>query len=253
MHVIKTGGAVVARPESAKEIAAAWHDRTENWILVHGGGPQLDQALRNVQGPPEKVDGLRVTSTDGAEAVRRTMTLVGADLCKRLRDAGVPAVQIPPDTGALLAVPKTSTKGDLGRVGTATAVRNEAIQAALDAGKLPVVTPVGWDAEGPLNINADEAAAVVAMSVDAHQLVLVTDVPAVLDADSKPLAHLSPSEAKQLMQDGVAEGGMHAKLNQALNAIESGVNAVRIGSIHAAWDHDAGTHVQAMPEAVVRR
>ncbi len=243
MHVIKTGGAVLARPDAQQTIARAWNERPEGeeWILVHGGGPQLDQALRAVQGPPKKVNGLRVTSEAGAEAVRRTMSILGADLAAGLRRAGVPAQQVSPDHQVMVAVPKTVSDGDLGRVGTVTSVRAQAIQELLDDGKLPVVTPVGWDAEGPLNVNADEGASVTAMSLGADRLVLATDVDAVLDGDGQSITALDPHQAKRLMDTGVAEGGMHAKLDQARGAIEAGVPEVRIGDIASAWDPNTGT------------
>lgn len=243
MHVIKTGGAVLARPDAQQTIAKAWNDRPdgEEWILVHGGGPQLDQALRAVQGPPKKIDGLRVTNEAGAEAVRRTLSILGADLAAGLRRAGVPAEQVSPEHQVMVAVPKTSKKGDLGRVGTVTSVRTAAIRKLLDDGKLPVVTPVGWDAEGPLNVNADEGASVTAMSLGADRLVLATDVDAVLDANGNAITALDPQQATRLMNDGVAKGGMHAKLDQAREAIAAGIPEVRIGDIASAWDPNTGT------------
>lgn len=241
MHVIKTGGAVLARTDTQQKIADAWNQRTEDWVLVHGGGPQLDQALRAVQGPPKKIDGLRVTTPEGAEAVRRTMSILGADLAAGLRRAGVPAVQVPPEERVMVAVPKTSRRGDLGRVGTVTDVRTERIRQILDQGMLPIVTPVGWDAEGPLNVNADEGAALTAMHLDASRLILVTDVDAVLDAKGTAIRSLDPAAAVRLIDEGVAEGGMHAKLDQAMDAVAGGVPEVRIGSMEAAWDEAIGT------------
>ncbi len=251
MHVIKTGGAVVARPDAAQTIAEAWHNRDTDWVLVHGGGPQLDQALEAVQGPPEKVGGLRVTRREGADAVRRTLSLVGADLTAALRRAGVPAVQVPPEQGVMIAVPKRVPEGDLGRVGTVTALRTGPIRRILKQGKLPVVTPVGWDAEGPLNVNADEGAAMTAAHLQADRLTLATDVPAVLDGDGDEVHHLSPRKAEALVESGVAEGGMKAKLDQALEAVEAGIEQVRIGDVSAVWDDAVGTTLAREPELVV--
>lgn len=252
MHVIKTGGAVLARTDTQQKIADAWNERSEDWVLVHGGGPQLDQALRAVQGPPQKIDGLRVTTTEGAEAVRRTMSILGADLAAGLRAVGVPAVQVSPEDHALVAVPKTSRNGDLGRVGTVVDVRTERIKQILAQGMLPVVTPVGWDAEGPLNVNADEGAALVATHLGASRLILVTDVDAVLDADGVAIRSLDPNAALRLMDEGIAKGGMHAKLDQAMDAVEGGIPEVRIGSMAAAWDDSIGTTVRkALPAATV--
>jgi acetylglutamate kinase len=247
MHVIKTGGAVLAHPDTQQKLAQAWKNRTEKWVLVHGGGPQLDQALCAVQSPLAKMDGLRITTTEGAETVRRVMNILGAELTAGLRQAGIPAVHVSPEDHAVVAVTKTNRKGDLGRVGTVTDVRTARIRQLLRENKLPVVTPVGWDAEGPLNINADEGAAMVAVALGAKRLVLVTDVDAVLDGNGKPIQSLGPDDARRLIDAGVAEGGMHAKLNQAMAAVAEGVAEVCIGSLSSAWDDNRGTRL-AIPQ-----
>jgi acetylglutamate kinase len=112
-------------------------------------------------------------------------------------------------------------------------------------GLTPVVGPIAVDAEGALNVNADEVASAVARALGARDLILLTDVPAVLDAQGKPIATLTPSQAEGLITAGVARGGMIPKIDGALEALRSGVARVRVmdepGIAKLAAGEEAGT------------
>ncbi|MGB0651910.1 MAG: acetylglutamate kinase [Thermoplasmatota archaeon] len=238
--LLKLGGAVCAQPGIAARLAQAY--RGQDCLIVHGGGPQLDQALASLEGEPERIDGLRVTSPAAADVVRGSLDLVGADLAARLRAHGVNAQHVGAGQELFAAQTKRRRGRDLGRVGTVTAVRTDALPDApqkapgapeASPGRVLVVTPVGWDAQGPLNVNADEAAAQLAISLQAQRLCLVTDVDGVRRG-GQVVPELDPQDARRFMSDGVAQGGMLPKLENALEALLGGVAAVTIGDLEAA-------------------
>lgn len=246
--VLKLGGNVVLDPAQVnliatelKAVLAAGHEVT----IVHGGGPQLDQAIAALGEAVTKVDGLRVTSPAAADVVLRVMDDIGAGLATQLRAQGLPATHLPARERAMHAVPKRLPNGDLQRVGTVTRFDGKA-----QHGHLLVVTPVGFDAVGPLNVNADEGACAVAIQQRARWLVLGTDVAAVRGADGSSLGRLTPSGAKKLIGNA-ATGGMIPKLHAAVGAIESGVGNVLITRIQPGTLTDAVLHGKATGTLVV--
>ncbi len=223
MNVIKIGGAVLAADSTAQTIAKSWHDDPQPLVIIHGGGPQLDEALRAIDGEPQKIDGLRVTSAAAANAAAETMDGLGLALAHALNELGVPATHIGSDTGCFQAVVKDDR---LGRVGTVTDVVTAPIRHALRRNGVAIVTPVGQDAIGPLNVNADEGACVAAMTLRADAMLLATDVPAVLDADGKPITQVTDAEMEHLIASGVVKGGMVPKVRNAMEAISAGVHVI---------------------------
>jgi acetylglutamate kinase len=222
--VIKVGGNVVDDPASVRTLAQEIHAllaHRHEVLVVHGGGPQLDEALAGLGEPLEKVDGLRVTSRRAADVVLRVLDALGADLVRALAQQGVPARHEKAREGRFRARVKDPR---LGRVGTAGAV------LLPTAGGVPVLTPVGFDDEGPLNLNADEGAAAVAIAWKADWLVLATDVAAVRDAAGVDVASLTPEGARELLK-GAAKGGMIPKLQNALQALEGGVQRVLVTKV----------------------
>jgi acetylglutamate kinase len=224
--VVKMGGSVCRDPAQVGAVAGelrALQDAGHAAVVVHGGGPQLDEALQALGEPVRKVDGLRATSPAAAAVVARVMDEIGAELARQLAAHGIGARHLGAGQGAF---PATVKDPHLGRVGT---VARFAPPHGLP-GILPVVTPVGHDADGPLNVNADEGAAAVAAWWRAHWLVLATDVAAVRGAAGEPLARLLPQEAQRLI-GGAAQGGMIPKLGNAVQALRGGVERVLIARI----------------------
>lgn len=250
-NVMKLGGAVCAVPDTLDALAAAYEqadDDARDWVLVHGGGDQIDQALDALEGPPKKVAGLRVTSPKAAQVVQKTLDLIGSDIAAKLRQRGVPAVHVPASDQLLQAARKDHPAG-LQRVGTATHFEADRLRERVPEGHVAVVTPVGWDAEGPLNVNADEGAVQIAIALGAERLTLVTDVDGVRGASGKTIHFLAPGEAELLIESGTAAGGMVPKLRNAIEALQTGVEEVRIGRLVAAWDESAPcTSVLPVPE-----
>ncbi len=256
MIVTKIGGAVCKDRAVIQEIANAWNtrDRQEPWCIVHGGGPQLTTALADLGEEPRRIDGLRVTTRQAAQVVAEVLDDVGADLTSRLQAAGVPAVHVPATTGAIHAVTKDEPAG-LERVGTFTSFDATVLPHAPDDEDAPdavyVVTPVGWDANGPLNINADEAATGIASAIKARCLHLVTDVPGYMDAQSQVVPAMTPRTVDDAVVSGVAKGGMAVKLRNACAALSYGLPQVRIGDIQSLADTHAGTRIIPSPSKAV--
>jgi len=241
--VLKLGGNVVLDPEQVRIVAAECRSLRaggNNVVLVHGGGPQIDKALAETGEPIRKVDGLRVTSPAAAAIVLRVMDQIGADLARQLAGHGLATFHVPAAQRTFEARVKVTPAGDLGRVGTVS--RFAATQQVLATPThVPVVTPVGFDGAGPLNVNADEGACAVAGAMQADWLVLATDVAAVRGASGEPLSRLSVDEARRLI-GGPATGGMIPKLNGALDAIRAGVHRVLITRLAEGTLRDAVLH-----------
>ena len=209
MIVVKCGGAVAA--SSAAEIAALAAD--DEVVVVHGGGPQITAALaaRGVQA--SFAGGRRVTGSDAIAIVRETLLEVNAELCAAI---GPQAVGLAGDEIGLQAV----RLPELGLVGEPLPSCPQAVLDALAVGLIPVVAPL---AEGPLNVNADEAASALAVGLGAERIVFLTDVPGVLH--DGVLDRIEGAEADRLVGDGTFEGGIVPKLRAAVAAARGGVRA----------------------------
>lgn len=238
--VLKLGGAVCLEPATVSAVAdevKALQAASHTVVVVHGGGPQLDKALAELGETVQKIDGLRVTSKPAAKVVLQVMDAIGKDLARLLNEAGVKANHLPAAAEGFQATPKKSEKGDLGRVGTVS--RFAAAQRIAGAREVAVVTPVGFDAQGPLNVNADEGAAFVATALRARWLVLATDVAAVRGAEGEALSKLTPRSARKLIQENTASGGMIPKLTAAVAALSGGVGKVVVTKVQPGILQDA--------------
>lgn len=209
--VVKCGGAVVS---AAAESILALASTGAQVCVVHGAGPQISQEMRRFHVPIRFVSGRRVTSPAALMLVRRTLTAVNGELCAAL---GPSAVGVLGDEIGLAAthVP------ELGLVGDAVPSRPAAVTGALDAGLIPVVAPL---AAGPLNVNADEAAAALAVGLEAERLLFVTDVPGLL-LDGAVVPSIDAGDADVLLTGGALEGGIVPKLRAAVTAARLGVRA----------------------------
>lgn len=207
-----------------------------NPIVVHGGGPQIDQTLRALGITPHKVEGLRVTDDRTMEVVemvlagrinKQIVSLIGRQGGRAVGLSGI-------DDGLLLArkaAPVQTKSGpvDTGRVGEIQEVRTGVVTALVSAGFIPVIAPLGVDAQGTsLNINADTAAGELASALRAEKLVLMTDTAGVCDRDGKLLHSLSASDIARLRESEVITGGMIPKVECALSALSGGVNKVHV-------------------------
>lgn len=245
INVLKLGGKSVetheGRAELARKIAAL---RGAGWklVVVHGGGAQVTAALAAAGIQARFVDGLRVTDEKVLEVAEPIFAHVGKTIAHALTEAGAPAVALTGRDAALLR--GTVKDPALGRVGTVTAVEAELLRHLVFNGITPVVGPIAVDEAGPLNVNADEVASAIARAVAAKDLLLLTDVPAVRDAQGRPISLLMGSAAQELIRTGAASGGMVPKIQGALEALASGarvrvLDAEGLGKLAAG--EEAGT------------
>ena len=243
--VIKLGGSLLddknRRADALASIAAAWNSGRQ-LVLVHGGGKHVDAALAKVGIAKRTHAGLRVTDDATLDVVVSVLGgTVNKMLVAELTALGIRAAGISGcDGSTLIADRHEPIDGvDLGHVGQVTGSNRALITAMLTYGILPVVSSV---AQGPagtlLNVNADTAAAAIAVAHNADALHFITDVPGLLDATGNVVGRLTVRDAHVLLGSGAVSGGMRPKLHAALNALQSGVGAIHIGE-------EGGTHLVA--------
>ena len=213
--VLKLGGRVAAHAAAdACALRAAGHEV----VVVHGAGPQITAEMGRRGIVPSFVGGRRVTTPDVLEVVRESMQLVNDEVCAAIGSDAVPLLG---DKIGLLAV----QVAELGLVGKPVPSAPTEIVAALQQGRVPVIAPL---AVGPLNVNADEAAAALAVGLGADRILFVSDVPGVL-VDDQVVATLSVDAADRMLDAGAFQGGIVPKLEAAVIAARGGVRAA-IGS-----------------------
>jgi acetylglutamate kinase len=251
MRVTKIGGASVA--EELPKIAAAMAKRSEPQVVVHGGGPQVTEAANRFGIPTRKIAGRRITDEATLDLILMVIGgLVHNRVVGTLVAAGAPAVGVAgPSVLRARRRPPIKVDGewiDFGLVGEIVSVETGPIYAAFERGEIPVIPSIAGGADGALyNINADTAAAGVAVELGASELVLVTDsggVRAVADQPSSLIEELGLEASRRLLADGVASGGMRPKLEAAIWALESGVARVRIVGAEAVGRPDGGSQQQ---------
>ena len=208
--VVKVGGAVAAASAEAV-LALATRNRV---CVVHGAGPQISAEMERAGIPVEFVDGRRVTTADGIAIVRASLAAVNAKLCSAI---GERAVGLFGDEVGLEADPVPA----LGLVGEARTSSLPAVTEALAAGKIPVVAPI---AKGPLNVNADSAAAAIAAGIGATKLLFLTDVDGLI-LDGTVVDAIDLDSAEALIASGTLEGGIIPKLGAAIASARGGVPA----------------------------
>jgi len=208
--VVKVGGAVAAASAEAV-LALAARDEV---CVVHGAGPQISAEMERAGIPVEFVDGRRVTTAEGIAIVRASLGAVNRTLCAAI---GERAVGLFGDEIGLEADPVPA----LGLVGEARRSSLPAVTEALAAGKIPVVAPI---AQGPLNVNADSAAAAIAAGIGAAKLLFLTDVDGLI-LDGAVVDAIDLDSAEELMASGTLEGGIIPKLGAAIASARGGVPA----------------------------
>ena len=243
-RVIKVGGRPQLDPALPVALAAAHRSAPASLVVVHGGGDEVTTLQRLFGAVSEFRGGRRVTSALDLEIIR--MALSGSAnkrLVSVLVAANVAAVGLSgEDAGLLSATPLDPEQ--FGFVGVPAEVNVGLLLHLLAGGYLPVLSPVSRCTEPSagvtLNVNGDDAAAAIAVALEADELLLVSDVAAVLK-DGVPVATLAPDDARRLIDDGTAQGGMAAKLQAAIAALDGGVERVRISDIAAIEQLERGT------------
>lgn len=224
--LIKIGGTLLDSPEVrdrlARQIADA-HEAGHELAVVHGGGKQITRFLAARGIESRFVNGMRVTTPEILDAALTVLRIVNRELAQALRSAGAPAVEVFIDDGTLVEAEQMDP--DLGAVGRV--IRCDSKRRSLS--ELAVVACVAGDRAGNrYNVNGDQMAVAYAAGVRADRLIFLTDVNGVLDAQGRVIPSLTSGEVATLIANGVARGGMRAKLEAAVSALNQGVRDVRI-------------------------
>ena len=209
-----------------------------NPIVVHGGGPQIDEALERVGKKSTFVQGMRVTDAETMEVVEWVLAgEVQGELVMLINAFGGQAVGLTGKDGGLirarrLRMPDKDDPGkshDIGQVGEIEAINPAVVKALQDDAFIPVISPIGFGEDGlSYNINADVVAGKIAEILKAEKLVMLTNTPGVLDKGGNLLTGLTAREIDELFADGTISGGMLPKISSALDAAKSGVRSVHI-------------------------
>ena len=209
-----------------------------NPVVVHGGGPQIDDRLKRVGKKGEFVQGMRVTDAETMDVVEMVLGgLVNQEIVTLINQHGGRAIGLTGKDAAFirarkLLVPSKDNETemlDIGQVGEITAIDPEIIALLETREFIPVVAPIGVGADGAsYNINADLVAGKLAEVLRAEKLILLTNTPGVLDKDGQLLTGLTPKQVDELFADGTLHGGMLPKISSALDAAKGGVKSVHI-------------------------
>ncbi|MCP8966992.1 acetylglutamate kinase [Ectobacillus ponti] len=225
--VVKCGGSILARLGTAFFQSLRGLQQDYQLVVVHGGGPEIDELLQLRGIPVEKKNGLRVTSAEVLEAVQMSLCgLVNKQLTAKLKQHGMPAFGMAGCDGDLLLARQLDE--ELGFVGEVVSVNAGLLHSLIGKGLVPVIAPVGIDEAGQLyNINGDTAAGAVASALGAKQLLFVTDVPGVLQ-DGKMIETADKALLDSLIEQEVITGGMIPKVQAAVASLQGDVERVVI-------------------------
>ena len=242
--VVKYGGHAMGEEALAEEFGrdiALLKQVGINPVVVHGGGPQINAMLKRLSVQSTFIDGLRVTDTPTMEVVEMVLAgTVNKYVASLITKAGALAVGICGKDGAMIRARKlertridpdtrTATTIDLGFVGEPAGVDARVIHALTGGGLVPVIAPVGIGPDGETyNINADTVAAAVAGALNATRLLMLTDVPGVLDKDKRLIESLTLPDVEARIADGTITGGMIPKVECCVEAVRQGVKGAVI-------------------------
>jgi acetylglutamate kinase len=239
--VIKYGGNAMTDPA----LQAAFADDVVllklvgiNPVVVHGGGPQIENALKRLGKTGEFIQGMRVTDAETMEVVEWVLGgEVQQDIVGLINQAGGKAVGLTGRDGAVIRAQKLkmldaanpAVEHDIGQVGDIVSVDPSVVKALQDDAFIPVISPIGFgDNNESYNINADVVAAKLATVLQAEKLLMLTNISGVLNKSGELLSELSARQIDALFADGTISGGMMPKISGALDAAKSGVKAVHI-------------------------
>ncbi len=230
--VVKFGGNAMGDDDAMAEFArdiVLMRQVGINPVVVHGGGPMINEMLTRLGIKSEFVRGKRVTDKETVQVVEMVLTgLVNKRIVQAIMDEGGRAVGLSGKDDDLMVC--EADDPELGFVGRPVEMNPQVLRDLFDAGIIPVVAPVatGMNPNETFNVNGDTAAGAVAGALKADRLLLLTDVSGVKDASGSVMTAMTPDEVKAMIADGTIAGGMIPKTETALKAIEEGVRAVVI-------------------------
>jgi len=242
--VIKYGGAAQTRDDLKESFAkdvVMMNFIGIRTVIVHGGGPKISATMEKMGKKPEFVNGQRVTDQETMDIVEMVLGgLVNKEIVSLISRHGGKAVGLSGKDGGLIKAQKKLIKRstpetgvdeiiDLGLVGEVSAIDPGIISSLDSSGFIPVISPIGVGPGGEtLNINADFVAAAVASALKAEKLILLTDVPGILDKKGAIVSTLRKGQVGKLVKDGTIKGGMMPKVQACMDALEAGVKKTHI-------------------------
>lgn len=242
--VIKYGGSAMGDDELAKKFAkdvVLLKQVGINPVIVHGGGPQISEMLDKLKIQSEFIEGLRVTDKETVEIVEMVLSgKINKSIVQEINAAGGIAVGMSGKDGNLITAQKMRRTRkdpdsniekilDLGFVGEPTYIDPEILVTFEESDVIPVIAPIGVGVNGETyNINADTAAGAIASAMAASKLIVLTDVPGVLDDNGELVTQMSVVDAKEMISSGTASGGMIPKIETCIKAIERNVESAHI-------------------------
>ncbi len=241
--VVKYGGNAMTDPELERSFArdiVLLKTVGINPVIVHGGGPQVDSLLKQLGRVSDRIDGMRVTDEPTMEVVEMVLGgSVNKSIVNLINQNGGRAIGLTGKDGNLIRAKKMyldkkdsaglMQKVDLGLVGEVVGIKTDVLDLFMKSDFIPVIAPLGVDEEGnTYNINADLVAGKVAEALKAEKLILLTNIPGVLDADKNVLTGLTTQDVDHLIETGVIYGGMIPKVGCALDAVKGGVISAHI-------------------------
>lgn len=227
--VIKCGGSVLNELSSSFfESIKEMKKKGFSVVIVHGGGPDINDMLKKLKIMPEFVNGLRKTTKETLQIAEMVLTgKTNRKLVEQLNDFGLKAVGLNGSDSNLIQA-EYLDKERLGYVGKVQAINKDLIQLMVESGHIPVITPIAINKQNAkLNVNADYAAAAVAIGLEAEQCLFVTDVDGIL-VNHQVKKELNKREVNELIENGTIYGGMIPKVESALSAIDMGLKSVMI-------------------------
>ena len=242
--VIKYGGHAMGDPKLAKSFARDIGLMKEVGIfpvVVHGGGPQIAEKLKNKNIDTKFIEGLRITDKDTVKIVEDVLANdINTEIVKSINESGGKAIGLSGNKNSLIIASKLKVEIkdsdsniekllDIGFVGQPRKVNTNLIKQHIKDGEIPVIAPLGIDDEdNSYNINADTAAGFIAGELEASKLLLLTDVPGILDQDKKLISSLTLDDASKIIDEDFIVGGMKPKILTCVEAMKKGVNKTTI-------------------------
>jgi acetylglutamate kinase len=245
--VVKYGGNAMTDPELERSFArdiVLLKTVGINPVIVHGGGPQVDSLLKQLGRVSDRIDGMRVTDEPTMEVVEMVLGgSVNKSIVNLINQNGGRAIGLTGKDGNLIRAKKMyldkkdaaglMQKVDLGLVGEVVGIKTDVLDLFMNSDFIPVIAPLGVDEDGnTYNINADLVAGKVAEALKAEKLILLTNIPGVLDADKNVLTGLTTQDVDHLIETGVIYGGMIPKVGCALDAVKGGVISDVAGNLY---------------------
>jgi acetylglutamate kinase len=231
--VIKYGGNAMTEPRLKSSFArdvVLMKQVGLNPVIVHGGGPQVNQLLERIGKTSQFIDGLRVTDSETMDVVEMVLGgLINKDIVNLISRHGGKAIGLTGKDGQLIRARKISTTVDMGHTGEVHSI-DPSVVTLLDQGAfIPVIAPIGVGEDGlSYNINADTVAGKIAGVLNAEKLMLLTNTSGVLDKEGNLITGVKQDAVEKLIKDGTIHGGMLPKVRCALDAVASGVRSAHI-------------------------